>query len=155
MLTYTLCIIENNGKLAMLFRTKSPNKHKWNFVGGKIEDGEDITAAAKREAEEETGLKLHSIAFRGIVKWNNQDGMYVYYSNDFTGELQSSNEGIVEWKSIDWINESKDVVSNIPYFLPSILNLKEQPKTHHFFYDQHGKIMEREVTVLEEEEIFS
>src|SRR5690606_41879247 len=135
-LTYTLCIMENNGKLAMLFRNKNPNKHKWNFVGGKIEEGEDITAAAKREAEEETGLTLNSITFRGIVKWNNQDGMYVYYSNNFTGELQSSNEGIVEWKSIDWINHSPDVVSNIPYFLASIFNFVVQPKFHHFFYDQ-------------------
>ncbi|MBB6453764.1 8-oxo-dGTP pyrophosphatase MutT (NUDIX family) [Salirhabdus euzebyi] len=52
----------------MLFRNKKPNKDKWNFVGGKIEPGETHEQAAIREAEEETGLTIKEIIYRGVVK---------------------------------------------------------------------------------------
>ncbi len=150
MLSYTLCIIQQQNKLAMLFREKHPNKNKWNFVGGKIEQDEKIIDAAKREAEEETSLTIHNIQYRGIVKWNNTDGMYVYYSNEFDGELASSNEGNVEWKEIDWILTSHEVVRNIHYFLPFVLDLSLPPKVHHFYYDDSGQIKENTVEEIKE-----
>ncbi len=51
-------IRDKEGKILL---TKSPKwKNKWIFPGGHIEPGEKILDAAKREAEEETGLKLTS-----------------------------------------------------------------------------------------------
>lgn len=42
--------------------TKSPKwSNKWTLPGGHIEPGESIVEAAKREAEEETGLKLNPV----------------------------------------------------------------------------------------------
>ncbi|MBM7663112.1 ADP-ribose pyrophosphatase YjhB (NUDIX family) [Bacillus mesophilus] len=38
---YTICFIKKNEELLMLYRMKSPNLHKWNGVGGKIEIGEN------------------------------------------------------------------------------------------------------------------
>jgi 8-oxo-dGTP diphosphatase len=151
MLSFTLCIIQDEDRLAMIYREKRPNIHKWNFVGGKIESGESIKAAAKREAEEETKLTIGNLQFRGIVKWNNLDGMYVYFTNSFQGMLQSSNEGKVEWKEIDWILNSDDVVSNIPKFLPHILDLSTLPKEHHFHYNaETGAIIKYEQSSLTE-----
>lgn len=43
----------------------------WNLVGGKIEEGEDLLAAAKRELFEETGLRPKSVSF-GKVVWNGE-----------------------------------------------------------------------------------
>ena len=43
-------------KLLFCLRRKDPYKGKLNFVGGKIEPGEESDHAARRELEEETGL---------------------------------------------------------------------------------------------------
>ena len=43
----------------------------WNLIGGKIEDGEDLITAAKRELFEETGLLPQSVSF-GKVVWNGE-----------------------------------------------------------------------------------
>ena len=43
----------------------------WNLVGGKIEEGEDLFAAARRELFEETGLRSESVSF-GKVVWTGE-----------------------------------------------------------------------------------
>ena len=57
---------ESAEHLLMCLRRKDPYKGLYNFVGGKIEPGEDGMAAAYRELFEETGvakddIRLHSV----------------------------------------------------------------------------------------------
>jgi len=100
----TLCYIEKDGKYLMLHRTKKENdlnKDKWIGVGGKFEDKESPEECAIREVKEETGLTLNSCKLRCIVtfvsnEWETEY-MYVFTSNDFTGELTECNEGELEW----------------------------------------------------------
>ncbi len=39
----------------------------WNGVGGHVHAGEDIRAAAAREFEEETNLRVESLRLRGVI----------------------------------------------------------------------------------------
>ena len=62
----------------MLHRIKKKNdinKDKWIGVGGKIEDGETPRDCVIREAREETGLRLKSPEYRGIIHFES-DGNY-------------------------------------------------------------------------------
>ena len=43
-------------------RGKEPAKGKWSLPGGGVNLGETIVDAAKREVEEETGLKVHTLS---------------------------------------------------------------------------------------------
>ena len=57
----TLCYIERDGKLLLLYRNKKENdlnEGKWIGVGGKFEPGETAEECLLREVYEETGLKL-------------------------------------------------------------------------------------------------
>lgn len=100
----TLCYIEKDEKYLMLHRTKKENdlnKDKWIGVGGKFEDKESPEECAIREVKEETGLTLNSCKLRCIVtfvsnEWETEY-MYVFTSNDFTGELTECSEGELEW----------------------------------------------------------
>jgi 8-oxo-dGTP pyrophosphatase MutT (NUDIX family) len=57
-LIYNCIVVFNKTKDRVLFckRQKDPYKGLYNFVGGKVEPGEDAEAAAYRELFEETGI---------------------------------------------------------------------------------------------------
>ncbi|MDM5358598.1 8-oxo-dGTP diphosphatase [Peribacillus sp. B2I2] len=122
---YNICFItrkiSNEVEVLMLFRKKNPNRHKWNGVGGKLEQGETIDESMEREILEETGLKVKGLAFRGIVTWNQTGGMYVYRAEDAGGVLDACDEGELAWKPYQWVMEADEVVSNIKYYLKDIL----------------------------------
>lgn len=146
-LPYTICFIQCGDSVLLLFRNKAPNKGKWNGVGGKIEKGELPYHAVLRETLEETGLMVKDLLFRGIVTWNGSGGMYVYTGTKMEGTLMEGPEGNLEWKRLDWIKVSEQVVSNLPVFLPEVLGA-ELPKEHAFTYSANGEILDYQMKKL-------
>ena len=55
--------ILRDGKLLLYRRLRPPEAGHWNIVGGKIDHLEHSFDAARREAEEETGLSIGDIEF--------------------------------------------------------------------------------------------
>ena len=53
--------------LLLCLRRKNPYKGLYNFVGGKIEPGEDGLAAAYRELREETGITSNDIELHCVM----------------------------------------------------------------------------------------
>lgn len=104
MILSTLCYIEKDNKYLMLHRTKKKNdinKDKWLGIGGKFEEGESPEECIIREVMEETGLTLNSYKLRAIItyvstSWETEY-VYVFTSNDFTGDLIECNEGDLQW----------------------------------------------------------
>lgn len=104
MILSTVCYIEKEGKYLMLHRTKKKNdinEGKWLGIGGKFEDKESPEDCIIREVKEETGLALNSVKLRGILTFINTicetEYIYVFTSNDFTGNLIECNEGELKW----------------------------------------------------------
>lgn len=104
MIQTTLCYLERNDEYLMLHRVKKhhdENAGKWIGVGGHIEEGESPEGCVRRETLEETGLVLGSCHFRGIVDfysdvWENER-MFLYTSDDFSGNEKECDEGILKW----------------------------------------------------------
>ena len=108
----TLCYIEKDGKYLMLHRTvkkKDVNKDKWIGVGGHFELGESPEECVCREVVEETGYRLTSYRFRGLVTFLSGDGVTEYRSlftaDGFEGEEIACDEGELEWVPIEKIGE--------------------------------------------------
>lgn len=108
----TLCYIEKDGKYLMLHRTvkkKDVNKDKWIGVGGHFELGESPEECVCREVLEETGYRLTSYHFRGLVTFLSGDGVTEYMSlftaDGFEGEEIACDEGELEWVPIEKIGE--------------------------------------------------
>ena len=86
----TICYIENNGSWLMMLRDKKPgdmNEGKWISPGGKLEPGETPDECVVREVLEETGLRLRSWVFHGVIEFRSDEyedeDMYLYSSSDF------------------------------------------------------------------------
>nr|WP_253186105.1 NUDIX hydrolase [Bacillus licheniformis] len=58
--------IFSDDKVLMIKENKPTSVNKWNFLGGRIEYGEDILYSARREVKEETGFDVNLIATTGV-----------------------------------------------------------------------------------------
>ncbi len=87
--------------LHRISKKKDVNKDKWIGVGGKLEPGEAPEECLLREVQEETGLTLHSYRFRGIMTFQSEgwedEYIFLYTSDDFSGTMRDCDEGILEW----------------------------------------------------------
>lgn len=101
----TLCILRNNDRFLLLKRFKDPNKDNFTPVGGKLDPFENPVASAIRETFEETGIKVETMRYCGILtetsptkyNWIN----YVYIAEIDFIEPPSCNEGVLMWISFD------------------------------------------------------
>ena len=107
----TLCYIEKNDSYLMLHRVSKKNdvnKDKWIGVGGHFENRESPEECLRREVYEETGLRLTSYRYRGIVTFVFEDEpaeyMSLYTADGFEGSvtnqdgsMKECNEGVLAW----------------------------------------------------------
>lgn len=86
-----LVIQRADRRVLLCKRLKAPEAGFWNIVGGKVDLMETSDIAARREAEEESGLKIGAVDFLCVAEEViPADGQHwvslIYVTRDFTGE---------------------------------------------------------------------
>ncbi len=149
-LRYTLCFLTYQQQVLMLQRRNPPNLGLWNGVGGRIEPEETPLVCCLREVQEETGYKLVSARFAGLLTWRGFEipngGLYLFTAAVESPSFSPTAEGNLAWKPYQWVCSAPEVVSNIHIFAPYILN-GAPPQVYHFNYHL-GKIQEHTVHPL-------
>ena len=87
-------LILKNGKVLVCQRTRHQSMPlKWEFPGGKIEDGEQPRDALRRELEEELGIDAHIGEEVARIRHDYKNGGAVelrfYVVNEYTGEMEN------------------------------------------------------------------
>jgi 8-oxo-dGTP diphosphatase len=106
-----LCLIENGDKLLLQNRVKN-DWRGYTLPGGHVELGESFVDACIREVKEETNLDIKNPKLVGVKQFPGEAGRYIVFlfkTNEFEGELQSSNEGKMEWIEYKDISKIKTV----------------------------------------------
>jgi 8-oxo-dGTP diphosphatase len=94
-------------EVLMIKENKPTAINKWNFPSGRIETGEDILYAARREVKEETGFEVELTSTTGIYNFVSSAGNQVILFH-FTGEVTGGSLNIEEDEIIDskWVKVS-------------------------------------------------
>ena len=109
-----LCMIYKDDMILLQNRVKKDWKG-YTLPGGHIEPGESFVDAVIREMKEETGLDIYNPKLCGIKQFPIDGGRYMvllYKTDEFEGELVSSEEGQMEWvcrKDFDKVNTVNDL----------------------------------------------
>lgn len=95
-----LCMIYDGNKILLQDRVKK-DWRGLTFPGGHVEKEESFVKAVIREMKEETGLLIHNPQICGVKQFQtDSDERYVvllFKTNQFEGELCSSDEGEMVW----------------------------------------------------------
>jgi 8-oxo-dGTP diphosphatase len=128
----------------------APTKRLWagkyNCVGGHVERGEDISMAAKRELQEETGLSA-DLWLCGTVIVDAGDAhagvcLYVLSGECSDGEPVPSAEGVAEWVAYAHVDQL-EVVEDLPVLLSRIHHMKrgDLPFSGRSHYDEKDHLV--------------
>ena len=86
-------VIMDVNHILLIKRSQEPGKGKWSVPGGLVELGEDVRAAAKREIEEEVGLKIIVKDLLGVFDYVQRDVknnvQFHYVLIDFLAEREN------------------------------------------------------------------
>lgn len=110
------CIVvfnKNRDKILFCKRMKPPYEGLYNFVGGKVEPGENSIHAAYRELHEETGISRNQITLFPLMD-------ITYYQRKFVlelyvGQLQDEVELIEEKNPLTWMPLTEDFADSGKY----------------------------------------
>src|SRR3989344_8388753 len=104
----TLCIIHKHPKILLGMKKRGFGIGRWNGFGGKVEIGENIENAMRREIKEEAGIEVGDLNKVGFIEFtlesiNETHEVHIFKVENFKGEIIESEEMKPQWFNIDEI----------------------------------------------------
>lgn len=147
----TLCFLVRDGKVLLGKKKRGFGQGKWLGIGGKVEPGETIEAAARREVLEEIGVDVSSIQLRAVIcfyfpsmsdpsKWDQQAD--VYLCEEWSGEIVETEEISPQWFAFEDV-PYQGMWPDAQQWLPQVLQGKSLAAE--FVFNQDIQIIEQEI----------
>jgi len=143
-----LCFVFHDD--AVLLLRGAPDKKIWagkyNGLGGHVERGETVHAAAAREIREEAGLAVSQLRLRGVVTIETGEatgiGLFVFTAMAPERVTRPSAEGGLEWVPVVRVGEL-DCVEDLPALLARLRDMEDStpPFGVHYHYDAGGMLI--------------
>ncbi len=141
----TLCFLIREDKILLARKKRGFAQGKMNGVGGKVNDGEGVLDAAKRETQEEIGVKVKSLEQVAVLdfyfphnpSWGQQ--VVVYEVRNWQGEPVETEEMAPSWYSFDGIPYAEMWADDI-LWLPLVLKGKKVKAS--FLFNEKEEVLD-------------
>lgn len=143
----TITIVHQDEKVLLAMKKRGFGMGRYNGFGGKIEEGETIEEAARRETFEEGNIELIDLVELGVIDFYSQGKkgyleIHIFKSTKFNGAPEETEEMKPQWFAVDEI-PFKKMWSDDPYWFPLFLaNKKFKGK---FVFDDKDQVLEHEI----------
>lgn len=129
-----MCLIYDKDRILVQEKKNTGIEGGLLFPGGHVESCESLLNSVIREMKEETGLDINNPQPCGFKDWILDDGtrylVLLYKTNQFSGELKSSDEGRVFWL------DRKDIPNaNLIWNMRELLEIFEGDQYSEFFFE--------------------
>ncbi|XP_017558701.1 7,8-dihydro-8-oxoguanine triphosphatase [Pygocentrus nattereri] len=148
----TLVLVVQPERVLLGMKKRGFGAGKWNGFGGKVQSGETIEQAARRELLEESGLtvdilqKIGNITFEFIGETELMD-VHIFRADTYTGEPTESEEMRPQWFDIDKIPFSQMWADDVLWFP---LMLQKKKFLGYFKFQGHDVIVEHKLDEVQE-----
>jgi 8-oxo-dGTP diphosphatase len=141
-----LCFVTHGAEVLLLkgAPTKKIWANRYNGLGGHVERGEGVYAAAAREIAEESGVPVRDLRLRGVITIDAREaqgiGLYVFTATALSRVTRASPEGMLEWVPIARVGEFA-LVEDLFTLIPYLFNLPTDapPFSAAYHYDAHDR----------------
>ena len=148
-----------NKQNQVLIAKRPLDKHQgglWEFPGGKVEAGEDVLAALKRELHEEIGVDVEQARPLIRVRHRYPDKavlLDVWRVDNFSGEPHGREGQAIEWCAIDALSEREFPAANQPIIsalqLPDCYLITPSPESQGEFLANLDIVLQQGVRLLQ------
>ncbi|MEZ4994353.1 MAG: NUDIX domain-containing protein [Saprospiraceae bacterium] len=97
-----MVILRHDQQFLLLKRAKMPNKGMYVPVGGKLDPFEDPYTAAKREAYEETGIRVEQLKYAGVLIESSPTA-YNWQCNIYVADIPYQEPPFCDEGELSWI----------------------------------------------------
>jgi 8-oxo-dGTP diphosphatase / 2-hydroxy-dATP diphosphatase len=126
----TLVLVENEGKILLGMKKRGFGEGQWNGFGGKVERGETIEGAARRELQEEVTLAAEQLVQVGLLTFSFASDetlaleVHIFKTETFSGDPVETEEMKPQWFLFEDIPYSEMWPDDI-HWLPKVLEGKK------------------------------
>lgn len=150
----TLCMIYEHPRILLGMKKRGFGAGRWNGFGGKLEEGESLEEAAKRELKEEAGIAATGIEKRGVLTFEFKTTgeiveVHVFQVNGFSGNPEESEEMRPQWFDVAGIPYD-EMWPDDRFWLPLFLEGKNFKGR--FAFGENDTILDRELSEIENPE---
>lgn len=122
---FTLCLIHTDTHLLLGRKKRGFGEGKWNGLGGKVEQGEDVETAVRREVWEEAGIQVPIVEKMGMIHFEYEGRpetmeVHIFKTKEFEGNPSESEEMEPKWFTFDEIPFERMWKSD-KYWVPLLL----------------------------------
>jgi ADP-ribose pyrophosphatase YjhB (NUDIX family) len=148
----TLGLIVQDNSILLGMKKRSLGKGNWNGFGGKVEAGETIENAMKREFFEECGVKVNASEQIGVLNFHTQGTdeilqVHIFKVKEYLGNPVETDEMTPKWFKLSEIPFTQ-MWADDAHWMP--LFLKEQKFTGDFYFDEKFKIINFDIKKVNE-----